>query len=146
VKVSRRECIGGAGGCPAIGARIVPPARVKIELGAAANPAPDDHLAPGPSCCVKQSAFGRICRAGSCPAIGAGIVSATGVQRAAAAPDDHLGAGPYRRVSISGSWRVGGASRCPTVGARVVSAAGVQIAAVKSAPDDHLTAGPYCRV
>ena len=45
-------------------------------------------------------ASGRVGGAGGCPTVGAGIVSAAGVQVAAviSAPDDHFTAGPHRCV------------------------------------------------
>src|SRR5262249_47668140 len=109
--------------------------------------APDDHLTTGPDCRMLVSAFGRVGDAGRRPTVGAGIVSAAGVQIAAAiisAPDDHLTAGPDRRILLPTLWRVRGAGCCATVGARIVSRAGVQIGRTASTPtpDDHLTAGP----
>ena len=101
------------------------------------------------------SGRGRAGGAGSCPTVGAGIVSPAGVQNAGAAdsaPDDHFAAGPHCRVKLSGSGRAGGAGSNPVVGAGnrqtgAVSPAGVQIAAAAgSAPDDHFGAGPHCRV
>src|SRR5207253_5948159 len=81
---------------------------------------------------------------------GAGIVSAAGVQEAAAvvsAPDDHFAASPGCCVMVSASGRIDGAGGCPTVCAGIISSAGVQrVAAGQSAPDDHFTAGPDCRV
>ena len=47
----------------------------------AAISAPDDHFAAGPDCRVKLSGIGRVGGAGGCPTIGAGIVSAAGVQK-----------------------------------------------------------------
>ena len=99
---------------------------------------------------MKFSGSGRACGAGGCPTIGAGIISAAGVEKGAAgesAPDDHFAAGPHCRVRGSAIWRVGGAGGCPTVGAGTVSPAGVEKAAVtEPAPDDHFAAGPYCRM
>ena len=96
------------------------------------------------------SGDGRVGGVGGCPTVGAGIVSAAGVQiviGAMSAPDDHFAAGPHCRVTVSARGRVGGAGGCPTIRAGIVSAAGVQIAGVaSSAPDDHFTAGPHCRV
>ena len=43
--------------------------------------APDDHFAAGPHCRVSVSGSGRVGGAGGCPTIGAGIVSAAGVQK-----------------------------------------------------------------
>ena len=63
---SRR--VSGAGGCPAIGAGIVPPAGVQIG-SAAGNPTPDDHFTARPHCCVTGSGTGRVGGAGGCPCI-----------------------------------------------------------------------------
>src|SRR5260370_5481927 len=76
------------------------------------------HFAAGPHCRVKFSASGRAGGAGSCPTVGAGIVSPAGVKQAAevgSAPDDHFAAGPHCRVNVSGSGRAGGAGSCPRV-------------------------------
>ena len=50
--------VGGAGGCPIVGAGIIPPASVKI-IGAIPS-APDDHFAAGPDRRVKLSASRRV--------------------------------------------------------------------------------------
>ena len=42
--------------------------------------APDDHFTAGPDCRVIVSGSGRVGGAGGCPTVGAGIVSAAGVQ------------------------------------------------------------------
>ena len=55
----------------------LPPVFKKLERIKAA---PDDHFAAGPHCRVKLSSVGRVGGAGGCPTIGAGIVSAAGVQ------------------------------------------------------------------
>ena len=145
------------------------------------------------------SGRGRVGGAGGCPTVGAGIVSAAGVQIAwiaDSAPDDHFTASPHCRVKVSGSrarwwcWWLSNyrcwdcicrrcsnrcrrhirprrsfrcRSRLPCdclgqLGALVVLVA-VQLSvlglylppvfksrAVTSAPDDHFTASPYCRV
>ena len=93
--------------------------------------APDDHFAAGPHCRVSESGSGRVGRAGGCPTVGAGIVSARRCSKTAegavtSAPDDHFTAGPDCRVTDSGSGRVGGAGGRPTIGAGIVSAAGVR--------------------
>jgi hypothetical protein len=72
VSVSGIGRVGGAGGCPTVGAGGVSPTRVKI---AAIKAAPDNHFAAGPHCRVSVSAGGRAGGAGGCPTIGAGIVS-----------------------------------------------------------------------
>src|SRR5207247_2624178 len=110
--------------------------------------APDDHFAVGPHCRVFVSASGRAGGAGSCPTVGAGIVSPAGVQNAGAAesaPNDHFAAGPYCCVIVSASGRAGGAGSCPTVGAGIVSWTGVEVVEVDSiviqrASNDHLAA------
>src|SRR5262249_62384487 len=55
VRVSARGCIGRAGGCPTIGAGIVPAASVKGVTYGAVKPAPDDHLTAAPRCRVPFS-------------------------------------------------------------------------------------------
>ena len=68
---------------------------------------------------VTGSCGGRVGCASGCPTIGAGIVSASGVEKAAAvpaAPNDHFTAGPDCRVRSFGHRRVGGAGGCPTIG------------------------------
>src|SRR5205823_641271 len=104
----------------------------------------------GPHCRVLVSGSGRAGGAGSCPTVGAGIVSPPGVKKAAAAdsaPDDHFAAGPHCRVKVSGSGRAGGAGSCPIVGAGIVSPPGVQnAAAADPAPGAPFPAGPHCRV
>ena len=123
--------VGGAGRCPTVGAGIVSPAGIQIMTATIEEiPAPDDHFGAGPHCRVKVSASGRVGGAGSCPTVGAGIVSPASVQIVEAvidsAPDDHFAAGQHCRVKVSGSGRIGGAGSCPTVGAGIVSPAGVQ--------------------
>ena len=122
--------VGGAGGCPTVGAGIVSPAGVKTVPPS--HSAPDDHFAAGPDCRVTSighrarwwcwwpsnyPCWDCICR--RCSNSGAAIISA---------PDDHFAAGPHCCVIASGGGRVGGAGGCPTVGAGIVSAAGVRIA------------------
>src|SRR5882672_9566175 len=126
--VSSSGHVGGARGCPTIGARIVSAAGVQI-VGTIVLSAPDDHFAAGPHCRVTNS--GRpAAGAGGRPTVGAGIVSPTGVENEAAAlsaPDDHLAPGPHCSMKESGSGRVSGADGCPTIGTGIVPAASVQI-------------------
>jgi hypothetical protein len=145
VLLSGRGRVGGAGGCPTIRAGIISPAGIPIL----ARPpprisAPNDHLTAGPDCRMILSNLGRVGRAGSCPTIRAGIVSAAGVEPRGtrSAPNNHFPAGPYCGVIRSALGRVGGAGSCPTIHARIVSTAGDAVAA----PDNHFTAGPDCRV
>ena len=94
----------------------------------AANPAPDDHFAAGPHCCMGVSGSGRVGGAGGCPGVRAGIVSAAGVYKGAAVkspPHDHFATGPHCRVKLSACGRVGGADGCPGVRAGIISPAGV---------------------
>src|SRR6266446_2249868 len=72
VIVSARGCVGGAGGCPTVGAGIISPAVVKKT--AAIKSTPDDHFTTGPHCCVMDSDRGRVGGAGRCP----GIIRAAG--------------------------------------------------------------------
>jgi hypothetical protein len=90
----RRGCAGRRGGSGAVSA-----ATIEKDAGAR-PPAPDNHLAVSvsPHCFVRASGSGRISRAGWCPTVGAGVVSPTGVQIAAAvvsAPDNHFSASPH---------------------------------------------------
>src|SRR2546430_13691297 len=100
-----------------------------IQISAATDSAPDDHLAASPHCCVLNSASGHVGEAGRCPTIGAGIISAASVKKSAAArasaPDNHFAAGPDCCVNGSGTGRVGDTGSCPTVGGRIIFAAGV---------------------
>jgi len=96
--------VGGAGGCPTIGNRIVSPARTRRSWGwnwsarwgrawgwawawvwgwgwswGRSYSAPDDHLTASPDCCVKGSGSGRADGAGGYPTVRAGIISPAGV-------------------------------------------------------------------
>src|SRR5207244_2210117 len=51
-----------------------------VQKATVAPSAPDDHLAPGPYCRVEFSATGCAGAAGGCPTIGAGIISAAGIE------------------------------------------------------------------
>ena len=64
--------VGGAGGCPTVGARIVPPAGVQIAAVIASTP--DDHFTAGPNYRVSSPGDGRVGGAGGGPTVGAGIV------------------------------------------------------------------------
>ncbi len=89
---------------------------------------------------MRVSCGGRVGRAGSCPAVRVGIISAAGVKLSdvsSSAPDDHLAAVPHCHVKFSAIGRAGRAGGYPAIGNGVISAAGVRKAAVKSAPDDH---------
>jgi hypothetical protein len=81
VKAAASRRIGGACGCPSVGAGIVSPASIK--KGGAAVSTPDDHLGAGPDCRVNDPASWRAGRAGGCPTVGAGIISAAGVEKVA---------------------------------------------------------------
>ena len=80
---SRR--VGGAGGCPAIGAGIIPPTSVE-SIPIAICPSPHDHFTAGPDRRVSESDSGRVGGAGCCPTVGSGIVSPASVQSATATP------------------------------------------------------------
>ena len=58
VNVSGSGRVGGAGGCPTVGAGIVSPAGV--QKAAAIISAPDDHFAAGPDCRVHVSGSGGV--------------------------------------------------------------------------------------
>ena len=92
---------------------------------------------------------GRIGGAGSCPTIGARVISAAGVERIASiptAPDDHLTTGPDRRVI----YRALGALLMLV--AAQLSVPGLYLPPeqtfkfIPTAPDDHFTTVPDCRV
>ena len=138
--------VGGAGGCPTVGAGIVSPAGVQI---ASCHPsAPDDHFTAGPHCCVPVSGRGRVGGAGGCPTVGAGIVSSAGVQKVppSSAPDDHFTAGPHCRVIRIGQrarwwcWWLSNYRCWDCISRRCSKSMPL------SAPDDHFTAGPHCCV
>src|SRR6478672_10745850 len=130
--------IAGGGSCPTICAGVVPPATVKIRHVRGVLSAPHDHFAASPYCRGTTSCGWRVGGAGSCPSIGAGIVSPASVVNGSA-PDNHFAASPYRRVTGSCGWCVGGAGSCPSIGAGIVSPASVVNG---SAPDDHFAASP----
>src|ERR1051326_4111767 len=77
-------------------------------------PAPNDHFTAGPRCRVTGSSRSCVSRAGACPTIRAGIVSAAGVV-ITPAPNDHFTAGPHCRVTDSARGRVGGAGGRPGI-------------------------------
>src|SRR3954467_3122363 len=87
--------------------------------------APDDRFAAGPHRNVLSSGLRCVGGAGSCPAVGAGIICAPGVQNVASArtvvsaPDNHSIAGPDCRVVDAACRRACGAGSCPTVGAGI---------------------------
>ena len=148
VKVSASGRVGGAGGCPTVGAGIVSPAGV--QKAADDHSAPDDHFAAGPNCRVI-----RLGPAGALVVLVAVQLSVLGLYlppvfktaAAISAPDDHFAAGPYCCVTYRRIGRVGGAGGCPTIGAGIISPASVQDGCRNdSAPDDHFAAGPHCRV
>ena len=134
--------VGGASGCPTVSTGVVSASGVQ-NAGVVAEyirSAPDDHLAAGPHCRVIGPGVGHAGEAGGCPTVGAGIVSASGVERvktrgrsATADPDptpgDHLVAGPHCRVIFPDLGRAGGGSGCPSIHGGIVSPAGVRIAA-----------------
>src|SRR5206468_2139098 len=116
---------------------------------------PDNHFAVSPHGRVIVSLSGRINGTGSCPTVGAGIVSPASIEMVveiASAPDNHFTASPYCRVIVSASGCVGRAGSRPAIDSsalrlRAVSPAGVEIhAAIISAPDDHFTVSPHRRV
>src|SRR5439155_4269827 len=83
--------------------------------------------------------------AGSCPAIGRGVLPTAAVQgqEIRATPDNHFSARPDRSMIVTEIRRVGGAGRCPVVCNRIVSPAGC---IGGGAPDNHFSAGPHRRV
>ena len=137
--------VGRTGGCPTVCAEIIPAADI-YNIGVV-KPAPDDHLAAGPDCCVIGYS-GRISGAGCCPAIGAQVVSPAGAVGIISTPDDHFVTRPHRRVSVSGMRCVTQAGGRPTAAVRVIPCAVPVVRATEpiAAPDDHFAAGPDCRV
>ena len=125
--------------------RAVSPAGVR-SVPVNINSPPHDHFAAGPGGCVRESSIGRDSGAGSCPSVGAGVISAAGVKGAevvSSAPDDHFTASPDCSVPVSGGGRVGNAGGCPTIRAGIVSPTGVQkVGAVISSPDNHFIIRP----
>ena len=96
---SRRVC---AGGCPAVGAGIVPPAGVK-NGGIAVCSAPHDHFAAGPDCSVTASAAGAlvVLVGVQLSVLGLYLPPLLKMPRSYPAPHDHFAAGPDCRVSPS---------------------------------------------
>ncbi len=132
MKYSGRGRVGGAGGCPTVGAGIISPAGVQ-KRQPLVNSAPDDHFTAGPHCRVTSSAQRArwsVLVAVQLSVLGLYLPPVFEIADVVSAPDDHFTAGPDCRVIVSGSGRVGGAGGCPTVRARIVSPAGVQIVAV----------------
>ena len=82
--------VGCVSGCPTIRHGIVPAAVVK-KVDGIVKPAPDNHFATAPHCSVTHSRRGSVA-SGSCPTIGAGIVSPARVEHESttSAPDDHF--------------------------------------------------------
>src|SRR4029077_19778701 len=77
VRISTSWRVGGAGGCPTIGARVVSTPGVRVAAALSAS-APDDHLAAGPHCRVTQSGSGAAGSARGCPTVaGWGVYSAS---------------------------------------------------------------------
>ncbi len=72
--------VGGAGGCPTVGAGIISAAGICLDKRSNFS-APDDHFAAGPDCRVAVPGSGRVNAAGCCPTIGDGIISAAGVEK-----------------------------------------------------------------
>ena len=80
---------------------------------------------------MSVSGSGRVGGVGGCPTVGAGIVSAAGVEILVrvidkSSPHGHFTAGQHSGVTCSGRGRVGGAGGCPTVRAGIVSPARVK--------------------
>ena len=152
MRLSGRRRVNRSSSCPTIGAGIISPASVQI-IEVVIYSAPDDHFAGGvQNCGVRISPIRRIRSARRCPAIGAGIVFAAGVNSrrktfTITAPDNHFGPRPYCSVARSRAGRAGAVCKCPGICGRIVPPARVQKRIVTlPAPYDHLTAGPDCRV
>jgi hypothetical protein len=102
---------------------------------------------------VQESGKGRIRGTSSCPTVGTGAISTTGIKVDAgvaksAAPDNHFAASPDCRVRVSRRGRVGHAGGCPAIRGGVVSATSIAIVkrGVGAGPDHHFAAAPDCRV
>src|SRR5206468_1207288 len=95
---------GGGGGRPTVCVGIVSTSGVEKDLVDVVVAAPADHLAACLHCGLPISGIGRAGGAGGYPTIGAGVVSAAGVQiakdEALSAPDDHYTVGPHCRVYL----------------------------------------------
>ncbi len=106
------------------GLRAVSAAGVKRIRKAGYISTPDDHFIASPDRRVKVSCQGRIDEAGGHPTVCARIVSAPGIQTAAAsipAPDDHFTASPDRRMIGSCGRRIDYTGGHPTICARIIS-------------------------
>ena len=143
--------ISEASGCPTVRASVISTACVKSHRRAVAESAPNDHFTPAPHGRVIGSASGRVSDAGSCPTIGAWVVSSARVQTVVrdvkAAPDHHFAAAPDPGVTVPANRGVGRAGGDPAIRYRIIFAPGVQKdRLISSTPDDHFTASPHCRV
>ena len=104
--------VGRASGRPTVRAGIVSAAGVQLVAAESITiSAPHDHFTATPHClCEGLGQTGAFVGAGCCPTIGAGIISAPGVQLhtgkyATSTPDDHFAAGPDCRVLSTGQLR-----------------------------------------
>src|SRR4030095_3746614 len=115
-------CTSGAHPSPTVGPRIVSGGVL----------APHDHFSTCPH--TGTSLSGCAGSASGSPSVGAGIISAVGVQVLVSiieieknpTPDDHFSAGPHCRVRFSEKGRVHRGRSCPAVHARIISPAGVE--------------------
>src|SRR5438874_2601029 len=55
VRISCSRRIGGACSRPTVCVRVVSASGIKKEIDSIAGSAPDNHFAPGPDCCVRNS-------------------------------------------------------------------------------------------
>ena len=116
VTVSGSGRVGGAGGCPTIGAGIVSAASVQKPL--VARSAPDDHFTAGPHCRVIS--IGHRARwwcwwLSNCRCWDYICRRCSDRHCRSAAPDDHFTASPHCRVLTSAIGRVGDAGCSPRV-------------------------------
>lgn len=120
------RCTRDRGRYPSICYRII--FSTGVVIGGSIS-APHDHFRAVPHCRVAGSRRRRVVRAGSCPRVRRGVVSATSVQVSAAencsTPHNHLAASPHCCVTPSASRCVCCAGRCPCVCRGIVSPTGV---------------------
>lgn len=146
VILSGRGRVSDTSGRPTIFVWVVSAASVGLRRTTETDSTPDDHLAASPHCGVTVSRVGSIDEAGSCPTVGAGIVSAACTLDIAVVPtpNNHFAAAPNCGFKCSAIRRVCGAGGCPAVCAWIVYSACGCITNIPSAPYDHFTAAPDC--
>ena len=140
--------VGGAGGCPTVGAGLYLPPVFRSLLPI--NPPQTIISLAGPDCRVKLSTGGRVSDAGcdsNYPCWDC-ISRQCSNRNRLIRPRRSFHCRSRLPYDGSGSRRVGDVGGCPTVRAGIVSTAGDRrrCQSSPSAPDDHFTARPHCRV